>query len=554
MDRIYSKFPSYCLSDQRATTKIRRSTLAMIDNLIEDAFIEAVGCSEYDNLELYLLFGRMSVFLSSADREGTINQRFREYRQADADRTKQQGSSKSQTYSDAEKLVLLQQFLEYMGMLLLYPMVKMEAPVPSLQRYVDRTKQYFFDGSITGDARERYAYTDLIFDEILELIPDIDAEPDFTFLQSMMGGTRTHATNQATIVSVGNKPKKVSVTRRLLSDLNGENLPKTDFIDQINSLAIQLANDKNASLIIIKNGGRTTSYRGEDYDCAAIHKGIEIIENKPKINLNLKRAYQNIYNRYHININSYNSRFRQLLRVQVDTKESRKLYGNGIESHRFGDVKKRYWYKNVTEPDIHDIAIMMLIDGSGSMQGRRVEGARIASIVLHEVLRKQGIEHAIVEHRAIYDEPTVEHNILMDFQAREEEKYNLLLLGAREGTREGLSLYWAEQYLQNHANAEQKLIIVLSDGVPAHGIDGPECYVPPVSIKDTANAVRKIMKRGTNIIAVALDDLDEPDEIDILDKYSCYEQLRDIYPSVIACSDLKKLTGQLLGLITKLFG
>ena len=87
-------------------------------------------------------------------------------------------------------------------------------------------------------------------------------------------------------------------------------------------------------------------------------------------------------------------------------------------------------------------------------------------------------------------------------------------------------------------NQKMKL---LADGVPSHCYDD---YYPPVSSKDTANAAIKINKRGTDIIAVALDDGNHEGD-------SCYDELRAIYPSVVACTDLKRLTGQLLGIISK---
>ena len=83
-------------------------------------------------------------------------------------------------------------------------------------------------------------------------------------------------------------------------------------------------------------------------------------------------------------------------------------------------------------------------------------------------------------------------------------------------------------------------LIVISDGVPEHAFDH---YYPPASTRDTAAAVRKIMKRGTNVVAVALDD---PDSFD------CYTLLSDIYPNLIGCNDLNRLTSQLLGIIAKL--
>ena len=84
------------------------------------------------------------------------------------------------------------------------------------------------------------------------------------------------------------------------------------------------------------------------------------------------------------------------------------------------------------------------------------------------------------------------------------------------------------------------MILVISDGMPEHCYDE---YFPPVSTQDTANAVKKIRKRGTEVIAVSLDD---PGSFD------CYEALAEIYPHLVACNDLTRLTGQLLGVIAKL--
>lgn len=50
------------------------------------------------------------------------------------------------------------------------------------------------------------------------------------------------------------------------------------------------------------------------------------------------------------------------------------------------------------------------------------------------------------------------------------------------------------------------------------------------------------MNRGTNIIAISLDDSDE---------YSTYDDLKQIYPNLVCCNDLKRLTGQLLQVISK---
>ena len=90
---------------------------------------------------------------------------------------------------------------------------------------------------------------------------------------------------------------------------------------------------------------------------------------------------------------------------------------------------------------------------------------------------------------------------------------------------------------------------MLSDGAPAHSYKNDSGrkidYYPPVSIKDTALAVKKITRRGTGIIAIALSTPGEDD---------CYGQLKIMYNDVVACTDIRKLTGQLLRVISKCLG
>ena len=521
---LYSDFSDKIKADTRASTKARAKTLARIDNIIEDAFIESAGCSIYDNLEVYLQFERVASLYSVVPIEGTVNRAFK------------------QEINRANATLPLIDYLNYMVVFLLYPMVKQSEPPAGIADFVYRTKQLFMDGSVCGEPKARYGYTQRIFDIIEPLIPESEDAINDEFLEKLLPGIKTHSGESQTISASQKSGKTVHISRRLFTDLHGTMLPKREFNEQISVTIDDFVNEKDAALKIILSQPVTVTWNGSQFDCAKIHKNINLIETRPKPNLNLRRAYQNIYNKFHININSYNSRFTQLLKARIPVREEKKLFGSGISSRRLYDAKKRYWYRNVEDLGVPDIAILVLIDGSGSMGGKRRESAMVSCVVLHEVLKKRSIAHAIVEHRAIYDEPTVHHNILVDFAAREEEKYNILSLKADEGTREGLSLYWAERYIISKTTNAEKLIIVLSDGEPAHSIDGDECYLAPLSIKDTANAVAKITRRGTDIIAVALDDAAQT---------GCYDALKIIYPSIVACTDLKRLTGQLLGIISK---
>ena len=519
---IYTNFPGGCVCDERGTTNFRKKVLAHLSNIIEDAFIEAAGCSEFDNLEHFLLWFRVGIGFAG-HQERTI------------------------VFDDPLLL-----YLNYMCKFLLYSFLEQFKPERSIFEYVEKTKQLFLDGAICGDPDERYTYTQKIFDIIEPLIPkeETDTKALDMLMEELLVGTKTHSGGDSSIANFSNKGKNAVITRRLFTDKevssNQLSVDRKEIQDKMKLEIQRIINEENAEGNIIIMGGKTIFLPSIDYDCSNIHKDIKIKVNNPKINVGLKKAYQNIIVKYRLTINSFITRFNQLLKGNIDEMEDRQRFGAGIMSKKLSDVKKRYWYRMVRSEAIPDIGFLFLVDGSGSMGGIRLNGAIESCIILHEVLLANNIQHSIVEHRAIYGEPLLEHTIMVGFSGKKEEKYNLLSLDASEGTREGLTLYWAEKYLQSECTSENKIIIMISDGAPSHGyIDkfgkGKE-YCPPVSIKDTALAVKKITKRGTDIVAIALTTPGEDD---------CYSQLKVMYKDVVACTDIGKLTGQLLGVISK---
>lgn len=530
---IYTTFPLYCVSDKRGTDKLRRMLLSNISNIIEDAFIEAAGASEFDNMDLFLMFGRVSRLYSNTPAEGTVQKTFKEFM------PKQDENS--------EKIALIMEYLNYFATKLLYPMVRLEEPSRDLSEYIEKTKRYFEEGGVCGNPEERYGYTQKIFDAIEDLIPefvnDEQLNPIDDMLEKLLGGIKTHGANNSSITQFSHEGKTAVITKRLFDGKDGKYERPRHLTPAYLKAIEEFENDKEAVILISSAEPKVWEYTGEDLKASNVHKNIKVKVTRPKPDLNMKKAYQNIYNKYKLNINSFNARFHQLLKGVVEAKEDKYAFGSGIASNMLGDTKKRYWYRNVQGIDVPDIAVLFLIDGSGSMEGIRRDGAMVSSVILHEVLSKNNIEHAIIEHRAIFDEPLVEHNILIDFNYKTNDKYNIMLLDADNGTREGLSLMWAEKYLQENSSAENKVIIVISDGVPYHVVDESE-YAPPVSTKDTQNAANRIYKKGVEVIAVALDENNES---------VCYDELKQIYRRVVACNDIKRLTGQLLTLVSKLF-
>lgn len=544
---IYTNFPPDLLKDPRGNNKFNQMILSSISNVIEDCFIEAAGASEFDNMNLFLTFGRVSRLFSTTPAKGTIQRKFEEFTKPEEE---QEIKPSEEELEIQRKISLIMELIDYFATMLLYPMVKLEEPSEDIKEYVDKTKELWLEGSICGEPDKRYEYTSKIFDIIEPLIPKIN-DKDIEkyeyvkkFISVLVGDEKNHSGKDMSINQFESKGRKAVITRKLFTDLDGNKIDD-DYTEQYIYELEKFEEDKRQS---IKQASKTTQhweYTGGDLKASAMHKDIKIKVTYPKPNINMKKAYDNIYNRYKLNINSYNAKFSQLLKGNVDSKEDKFSFGSGIESKRLGDLKKRYWYRKVQGIDVPDIAILFLIDGSGSMAGAKNENAIKSSVILHEVLSKNGIEHAIVEHRAIFDEPLVKHKILVDFNYSKNDKYNILLLDADEGTREGLSLMWAKKYLIEHSHAEYKVIICISDGYPCHTANDNDDYSPPVSTKDTHNTARKIEKEGISIIGVALEEEKGDTE--------CYEALKEVYDRVIDIDDMKHLTTQLLNLISKLF-
>ena len=541
---IYSNFPAGIATDKRASNKVRATTLAMISNIIEDSFIEAAGCSEYDNMEPVLKWFRVAMCCSNIPSQGTIERAFSELPLGKAE----EGNDPAGTESPEQALL---EYLSYMGVWLLYPMAEPGEPGERITEYVESTKELFLQGSNCGNADTRCTYTQKIFDIIEPLIPDVP-DIDTKVIELILCGTGTHTGENSSLEAYEGKGRDAVITRKLFTDTDGNPTEGEDEKETIKAELIRLVNqferDAKISDSQFATPGGSTFVGAESLGAAKLHNGIRIEIVRPELNMNLKKAYQNIYHENKLAINTYTYRFTQLLQAEVDLQEGKQLFGSHIDSKRLGDVKNRYWSRRTRGVDVPDIAILLLIDGSGSMWGRLREGAMTAALVLHEVLDKNSVPHAIVEHRAKYGESLLEHKILIGFGYRKNDKYNILQLEADEGTREGLSLFWAERYLTQNTNAENRVILMISDGVPSHRT-GEADYSPPISTKDTANAAKKIDNRGTTVIAIALDE-NGYDE----DNNYTYELLKNIYPNVVSCTDTGKLPGQLLSILTKLMG
>ena len=165
------------------------------------------------------------------------------------------------------------------------------------------------------------------------------------------------------------------------------------------------------------------------------------------------------------------------------------------------------------------------------MWEKRTQAAQKAAIILHEVLDNALIPHRIAEFRS-YQCDAAEHNILVDFKAKANDKYNIMKLDGNGGNRDGLALRWAlKDILKQPQN--DKIIIVISDGQPS-AYDKYEN-----AIADMKDVQKKAKSKKVSIIAIALEET------------YIYKELQEYYKTVLYCPNLEKLPETLAKIIAK---
>ena len=500
---VYSDFPDSVASNYRASNDVNTKTLLLIRNIIEDGYIENAGVTEYKDIEYYLKILRTSI---------SIKNRFK---------------------SNKKKMSLIELYFEYIIMDTLYNGANYSVISEEVRRCINKTKDIILNAQIEGDSLKRAEAVYKVFDIIKILIKD---DYDIDSINNLLLNNRISAKN-VSLKKIYSKGKNIIVRRRLFKDLNNVeiNIDSSSYDNILDDIEGECDD-----IIDIDYYDYIPLHKIKASD---VHKGIIAIERKLKGNIRNKIIYDRIISNNKLAINNYASRCKTLLESYTEDKEDKFLFGSGINTKRLGSVDKRYWYRKNIEKNEVSTSFLLLIDGSGSMSGKKQMQSINASIILHEVLRKNKIEHAIVEARAILGAPLVEHNILIDYKYEHNQKYNLIDIKAEGGTREGLSLLWAHNYMNKYSDADNKVIIVISDGDPYHYIgEGFINYEGLLAKQDTKLAVDRIIKEKTNVVAIALEDEFE----------SCYDSLKYIYSDVIDCKDISKLVKQLFSVITRI--
>ena len=160
-------------------------------------------------------------------------------------------------------------------------------------------------------------------------------------------------------------------------------------------------------------------------------------------------------------------------------------------------------YSKIAEPSgKSDIAIMLLIDESGSMRGcgssriPKFQEAKKAAIVLSEVAENLQIPLSVIGFSADNGADATHYHYI-NWKNNRTERLKLLNISARSNNFDGYSIRYAHKLLKKRKE-KHRLLVVMSDGEPACSV-----YCGSKGIIDTANAIKKA-KKTVDVLGVGL--------------------------------------------------
>lgn len=237
-----------------------------------------------------------------------------------------------------------------------------------------------------------------------------------------------------------------------------------------------------------------------------LHRGISVNTIR-KFNITeiMEEYYETQFNEIRGLTRNMIKRLQDIIRFNEDEKVTG-LYTGKVDRSRLYRMDKKTFYKRSEKSDEADLAILVLVDQSSSMNdANRIGYARLACMMLYEVCKALKIPYAVIGHSAVYNRPVVQHRHFVDFDSRDpKEKIKLAHMVTYDNTREGVSLKYAGEYLLRRPESD-KILISISDGDPYHP-SGDDIYCDDVAQKDTGRVVKELEARGLKIFGLAIGD------------------------------------------------
>jgi len=163
------------------------------------------------------------------------------------------------------------------------------------------------------------------------------------------------------------------------------------------------------------------------------------------------------------------------------------------------------------EVPTHGVDVLLLVDQSGSMSGKKIEIAREALIVFAEAMKTiPNVNFAVFGFgskdiyprgcRPIQNNYTMQYKDFSELSLRSLQR--IAIMGSLNGNRDGFHFRVVADILKRKGKiSNKKVLVIISDGEPW---DNPTSYRGEVAFEDTKKALNEIKQQGVKIFALGV--------------------------------------------------
>lgn len=214
--------------------------------------------------------------------------------------------------------------------------------------------------------------------------------------------------------------------------------------------------------------------------------------------------YGNLMTKLRPGVNSLYGRLRNIFQNDLEVTDYRSSGKLNFKRVNSGRMTARVFDKHRLPSEKAKTAVMILVDESGSMSGSNARTAKETAIALSETFYRLNIPTYVIGFTADTSGADAVHNHYVTWKNSMNERLRLLDITARCNNFDGYSIRYGGEILKR-ANAEHKLMIVVSDGSPAcsyyYGLSG---------VADTKDAIRSVRK-DADVLGVLIGPYDVED-------------------------------------------
>lgn len=246
----------------------------------------------------------------------------------------------------------------------------------------------------------------------------------------------------------------------------------------------------------------TKRYGTRNYKCANVTTSLKDRESAVL-------GYTKIVGEYETLINNSYKKLKALFAEDAEEtvyKSSGKL---SLKKTVSGTVTSKVFTKKLDPKDKSNMAVMLVIDESGSMSGTRIQRAKAAAINLAEIFKKLGIPLYVMGFTAdtnyknsstgkIENVDVLHHHYAM-WSSSPNDLLKLTSIHAYANNFDGYSIRYASKVLEKRPETH-KVMIVISDGQPAANAYSRGVY----GYSDTKDAIREARGKNQNVLGVAI--------------------------------------------------